>query len=56
MHPRNKNADGYDFAALAATSAALSKHIKTTQAGTPSIDFANPAAVKMLNRAILMHH
>jgi len=30
MHPRNKNADGYDFAALAATSAALAKHIKTT--------------------------
>jgi len=56
MHPRNKNAAGYDFAALAATSAALAKHIKTTQAGTPSIDFANPAAVKMLNRAILMHH
>ena len=56
MHPRNKNADGYDFAALTATSAALAKHIKTTPAGTPSIDFANPAAVKMLNRAILMHH
>lgn len=56
MHPRNKNAEGYDFAALAATSAALAKHIKTTQAGTASIDFANPAAVKMLNRAILMHH
>ncbi len=56
MHPRNKNADGYDFAALTATSAALAKYIKTTPAGTPSIDFANPAAVKMLNRAILMHH
>lgn len=56
MHPRNKNADGYDFAALTATSAALAKHLKTTPAGTASIDFANPAAVKMLNRAILMHH
>ena len=56
MHPRNKNANGYDFAALAATSPALARHIKTTPAGTPSIDFANPAAVKMLNRAILMHH
>src|SRR3990167_5795266 len=43
MHPRNKNAAGYDFAALAATSAALAKHIKTTPAGTTSIDFANPA-------------
>ena len=56
MHPRNKNADGYDFAALAATSPALAKYIKPTPAGTPSIDFANPAAVKLLNRAILMHH
>ena len=56
MHPRNQNAAGYDFAALTATSAALAKFIKTTPAGTPSIDFANPAAVKALNRAILMHH
>ncbi len=56
MHPRNKNAAGYDFAALTATSAALAKHIKTTPAGTASIDFANPAAVKLLNRALLMHH
>ena len=56
MHPRNKNAAGYDLAALTATSAALAKYIKTTPAGTPSIDFANPAAVKILNRAILMHH
>ncbi|WP_295006866.1 23S rRNA (adenine(1618)-N(6))-methyltransferase RlmF [uncultured Dechloromonas sp.] len=56
MHPRNENADGYDLAVLTATSAALAKHIKTTPAGTPSIDFANPAAVKALNRALLMHH
>lgn len=56
MHPRNENADGYDLAVLTATSAALTKHIKTTPAGTPSIDFANPAAVKALNRALLMHH
>lgn len=56
MHPRNENADSYDLAVLTATSAALAKHIKTTPAGTPSIDFANPAAVKALNRALLMHH
>lgn len=56
MHPRNQNAEGYDFATLAATSAALAKHLITTPAGTASIDFANPTAVKMLNRAILMHH
>lgn len=56
MHPRNKNAAGYDLAALSTTSAALAKYLITTPAGTPSIDFANPAAVKALNRAILMHH
>ena len=27
MHPRNKNAAGYDFAALTATSAALAKYL-----------------------------
>ncbi len=56
MHPRNKNANGYDFSALAATSAALAKYIKTNPAGEPTIDFSNPAAVKALNRALLMHH
>lgn len=56
MHPRNQNLAGYDFAALTATAAALAKYLKTTPAGTPSIDFANPAAVKALNRALLMHH
>ena len=56
MHPRNKNADGYDLAALCATSAALAKYLKTSPAGTPTLDFANPAAVKALNRALLLHH
>jgi len=56
MHPRNENADGYDLAVLTATSAALAKYIKTTPAGKATIDFANPAAVKALNRALLMHH
>lgn len=56
MHRRNLHAAGYDFAALAATSAALTKYLKTTPAGATTIDFANPAAVKTLNRALLMHH
>jgi len=50
MHPRNKNADGYDLAALTATSAALARFHKTTPDGKATIDFANPAAVKALNR------
>ncbi|MCH2222523.1 MAG: RlmF-related methyltransferase, partial [Dechloromonas sp.] len=56
MHPRNENADGYDLAVLTATSAALAKYVKTTPAGKPTVDFSNPAAVKALNRALLMHH
>ena len=53
LHPRNKSLAGYDFAALTAIAPGLVKYVVTTAAGTPSIDFANPAAVKALNRALL---
>jgi 23S rRNA (adenine1618-N6)-methyltransferase len=56
LHPRNKNAGGYDFAALTAVAPGLVKHVITTKAGTPSIDFANPASVKAFNRALLALH
>ncbi|NTV71650.1 MAG: 23S rRNA (adenine(1618)-N(6))-methyltransferase RlmF [Azonexaceae bacterium] len=56
LHPRNKNAAGYDFAALTAVAPGLVKHVITTKAGTPSIDFANPTAVKAFNRALLALH
>ena len=53
LHPRNKSLAGYDFAALTAIAPGLVKYVVTTAAGTPSIDFANPGAVKALNRALL---
>lgn len=53
LHPRNRHRAGYDFAALTAAVPALSRFVVTTAAGTPSIDFSNPAAVKALNRALL---
>ena len=53
MHPRNRHLAGYDFTALVAVAPGLTKHLITTPAGTQSIDFANPAAVKALNRALL---
>ncbi|MGE5470949.1 MAG: 23S rRNA (adenine(1618)-N(6))-methyltransferase RlmF [Bacteroidota bacterium] len=56
LHPRNKNAAGYDFAALTAVAPGLVKYVITTKAGTPSIDFANPSAVKAFNRALLALH
>lgn len=54
LHPRNRHRNGYDFAALCARSPALARFVAATPAGTTSIDFANPAAVKALNRALLL--
>jgi len=56
LHTRNKNAEGYDFTALTAIAPGLVKYVQTTPAGTPSIDFSNPAAVRALNRALLALH
>ena len=53
MHPRNRHRQGYDFAALCAVAPALARHLVTTPAGMPSIDFGDPAAVKVFNRALL---
>ena len=56
LHPRNRDLAGYDFPALAATSPGLARYLVITPVGSTSIDFANPAAVKAFNRALLMHH
>lgn len=53
LHPRNRHGKGYDFAALTAALPDLARFLVTTPAGTPSIDFADPGAVKALNRALL---
>lgn len=54
LHPRNRHRLGYDFAALTAAVPELVRHLVVTPAGQSSIDFADPAAVKMLNRALLL--
>ena len=53
LHARNRHNRGYDFALLTAVLPDLDRFLLTTPAGTPSIDFANPGAVKALNRALL---
>lgn len=53
LHPRNRHRHGYDFAALVAATPSLARFLKTAPSGQASIDFANPAAVKALNRALL---
>ncbi|BBF84604.1 ribosomal RNA large subunit methyltransferase F [Aquitalea magnusonii] len=53
LHPRNRHQGQYDFAALIAACPALKPHVKANAHGQPSIDFASPQAVKLLNRALL---
>ena len=53
LHPRNRHAGGYDFPSLVKASPELSRFVVRAPHGGPSIDFADPAAVKALNRALL---
>jgi 23S rRNA (adenine1618-N6)-methyltransferase len=53
LHPRNRHQGQYDFDTLVAQSPALATHLVTTPAGTTSIDFHDPVAVRALNRALL---
>lgn len=55
LHPRNKHQQPYDFAALCAAVPALTVFVRDNGYGLLSIDFANPAAVKTLNQALLKH-
>ena len=53
LHPRNRHNDLYNFKQLVAATPDLANYLTTTPAGTKSIDFSNPIAVKTLNKAIL---
>lgn len=56
LHIRNKNRERYDLAALVTAVPDLKNHIKPNKHGDDSVDFANPAAVKLLNQALLSHY
>lgn len=53
LHPRNRHAGGYDFPRLVKAHPELAPFVRPAPHGGPSIDFANPEAVKTLNRALL---
>ena len=53
LHPRNRHAAGYDFARLVGASPELGPFVLRARHGGASIDFADPAAVVALNRALL---
>lgn len=56
LHPRNKNRDRYDLKALIAAIPDLGAFVKPNKFGDDSVDFANPLAVKLLNKALLKHY
>lgn len=56
LHPRNKNRESYDLDALKVAVPQLAEHITPNKYGAESIDFANPMAVKLLNKALLHHY
>ncbi|HEV8050941.1 MAG TPA: 23S rRNA (adenine(1618)-N(6))-methyltransferase RlmF [Parachlamydiaceae bacterium] len=55
LHPRNPHRGLYDFKKLIKSCPALAQFVMKNRYGNESIDFANPKAVKTLNRAILQH-
>ncbi|MCQ4263854.1 23S rRNA (adenine(1618)-N(6))-methyltransferase RlmF [Stutzerimonas stutzeri] len=53
LHPRNRHTGRYDFPALIASCPELAEHVIVNPYGKQSIDFANPDAVRVFNRALL---
>lgn len=56
LHPRNLHRGRYDFKQLIAASPELAVFVSINAYGDESIDFADPAAVRSLNRALLMQY
>ena len=55
LHPRNRHRSRYDMKALCLSCPELQGFIVQTPAGEPSVNFADPLAVKTLNKALLAH-
>ena len=55
LHPRNKHQSHYDFTVLMKSLPALKSFVSINKYNNQSIDFANPEAVKTLNKALLKY-
>jgi 23S rRNA (adenine1618-N6)-methyltransferase len=53
LHPRNRHQGRYDFPTLIKSSPELAQFVIINPYGKESIDFANPSAVRVFNRALL---
>jgi len=56
IHPRSKHRERYDFNALKKVLPELTAFVKINKYNDETIDFADPKAVKSLNKALLMFH
>jgi 23S rRNA (adenine1618-N6)-methyltransferase len=56
LHPRNRHRKRYDFDELISAFPELTPFVGLNEYQDQSIDFSNPAAVIMLNRALLKHY
>lgn len=56
LHPRNKHKSRYNLIALSESFPNLKPFIKQNKHGDLSIDFSDPTAVKMLNKALLFKY
>lgn len=56
LHSRNRFRVRYDLPALTETVPELGPFLQANPLGEPTIDFADPRAVKLLNQALLAHH
>lgn len=56
LHPRNKNLERYDFKQLIEITSELAPYVKSNIYGDDSIDFSDSDAVKILNKALLLHN
>lgn len=55
LHPRNRHRERYDFDQLVASSPELAPFVRINEYNDQSLDFFDPDAVKMLNKALLVH-
>lgn len=56
LHPANMHRERYDFRVLVQNCLDLAPYVKLNPYGDESIDFFNPEAVKMLNKALLLQY
>lgn len=56
LHPRNRHRERYDLKYLVAACPELASFVTLNVHGGETIDFANPEAVKLLNKALLIQH